>query len=541
MSFFDKLLALFSGESSVTAVPVATEFPVATAVPVATEFPVAPQVPINEVDSQLQTFRDKTNDNAKKKDNLFMKHDYQPAVKTMAAVSAAATLGKVMQENPVILATIGVGVAGTGAMCMGGITAIFIVISWAIEKKIQLDKMKMTLEESMLQLMQNHKLFRLIMKINLIFEFKMDGLIINNLNQKIHLALVYSLSLFNKRQLEELRCHLEGTTGTEKCKLSPTDLQRLAVVKANAQKKATDLVKNAQENASVLVNNARSKIDRSLTSMTDQAKSAPGNATDFAISTRDATNKQIASARDSALGKIGESQEQLSLARNSAHNTASEKLASATVLAKNARGKVTVFANSALGKIDKLKENLPSIKMPGGKGGAGEATDTSNLLVAIIKRELDLRSGGFLNLSTKDKLTRGTASFMKIFKSPIFRNEMIANLTIVNGLMGDIQSKCMIQLVAYTSNTESSQLVLDLQGSDEYKSYITETINIPNTNYKYEKDVMNEIIEKVETVKIIAIEAEDITVEVVEEKGKGGTAKKRNSMRRKRRTTRRVM
>ena len=65
MSFFDKLLALFSGESSVTAVPVATEFPVATAVPVATEFPVAPQVPINEVDSQLQTFRDKTNDNAK--------------------------------------------------------------------------------------------------------------------------------------------------------------------------------------------------------------------------------------------------------------------------------------------------------------------------------------------------------------------------------------------------------------------------------------------------------------------------------------------
>ena len=102
--------------------------------------------------------------------------------------------------------------------------------------------------------------------------------------------------------------------------------------------------------------------------------------------------------------------------------------------------------------------------------------------------------------------------------------------------MGDIQSKCMIQLVAYTSNPNFRKLVADLQESDEYKSYITETINIPNTNYKYEKDVMNEIIEKVETVKIIAIEAEDIT-----EKEKGGTAKKRNSMRRKRRTTRRVM
>lgn len=105
--------------------------------------------------------------------------------------------------------------------------------------------------------------------------------------------------------------------------------------------------------------------------------------------------------------------------------------------------------------------------------------------------------------------------------------------------MGDIQSKCMIQLVAYTSSPDFSKLVVDLQGSDEYDSYITETINIPNTNYKYEKDVMNEIIEKVETVKIIAIEAE--VGSAIEEKRKGGTAKKRNSMRRKRRTTRRVM
>ena len=591
MSFFEKLLELFAGKSSDTSVSVATAVPGATdatAVPgtiettgnpataVATAVPVAiavPVTPINDIDNQLQTFRTNTNDNAKEKDNLFMKH--QPAVKTMVAVSAAATLGTVMKENPVILATLGVGVVGTGAMCMGGITAIFIVISWAIEKKIQLDKMKMTLEESMLQLMQNHKLFRLIMKINLIFEFKMDGLIINNLNQKIHLALVYSLSLFNKRQLEGLLCYLEGTTGTDECKLSPTDLQKLAVVKANAQTKVTDLVKNAQENANVLANNARGKIDRSLTSVTELAKSAPGKATDFAIRTRDATNKQIASAKDSALDTasvlkklpstntlaetvknssanasaqlasatglansaldtIGKSKEQLSSVRNRAQSTANDlkqKLQSSSAFtdsAKNVQKNATDLATTA--------RDLFASKLGRISGGAVEATDTSNLLVAIIERELKLRSGGFLNLSTKDKLTRGTASFMKIFKSPVFRNEMIANLTIVNGLMGDIQSKCMIQLVAYTSNPNFRKLVADLQESDEYKSYITETINIPNTNYKYEKDVMNEIIEKVETVKIIAIEAEDIT-----EKEKGGTAKKRNSIRRKRRTTRRVM
>jgi hypothetical protein len=336
VAFFEWLQNLFTGTSTDNSVPPKIE-PGGLL-----DFRKKPEIqqdiqtiaPIEEdLDKQLETDREKTRDAASKTTGIITRTDeVMPSVRTAAFITAMATVGTVMQKNPVLLATAGIGVGASGAMCLGGITAIFVVVSWAVEKKKQKDKMLMTLEESILQLMQNHKLLRLIMRINAIFEFTSDSLILNNLNQKVNLALVYSLSLFTTKELELFMCHLQGIQASE-CKITKTKLD-----------KVTDKLKSFRKK---------------------KVKSVGGSGIEHGVT----------SAKPVLSG-------------------------------------------------------------------------TSLLLITIIKREIEIRTGGFFGLKTKDKLTRASVG-MTFFNSSVFRNELLANLTIVNGLMSDFQSKCMIQLVLH--------------------------------------------------------------------------------------------
>jgi hypothetical protein len=368
----------------------------------------------DDLDAKIRSDKLATRGDALKTKGIITRNDeLMPSVRTAAFVTAMATVGTVMQKNPVLLASAGIGVGASGAMCLGGITAIFVVVSWAVEKKKQKDKMLMTLEESILQLMQNHKLLRLIMRINAIFKFTSDSLILNNLNQKVNLALVYSLSLFTTKELEKFRCHLNGTDA-DKCIISKT-------------------------------------------------------------------------------------------------------------------------------KLDKVKDKFKSLRSKKTKGGGTNPSlsGTSLLLITIITREIEIRTKGFFKLTTKDKLTRASVG-MTFFNSSVFRNELLANLTIVNGLMSDFQSKCMIQLILYTKNPGFEGNVRELQASVEYDSYIIAKVEVPNTNYKYTNDVMDEITDKLVTVKEEAMkEQNEITEEKKEEVG-GTTRKKRSIYINKRKTRRSI-
>ncbi len=84
----------------------------------------------------------------------------------------------------------------------------------------------------------------------------------------------------------------------------------------------------------------------------------------------------------------------------------------------------------------------------------------------------------------------------------------------------------------YTNNPEFKSRVERLQLSNEYQSYIIAKVEVPNTNYKYTNDVMNEITDKLVTVKKEA-ENEIKTAEVSPVNGGSKTKKRRTYINRR--------
>lgn len=60
-----------------------------------------------------------------------------------------------------------------------------------------------TLEDSVVQLVQDYKLFNIIKAINEQYGFQEDEIIVNKLYGKLLLAIVYSLSLFDTKDLKK--------------------------------------------------------------------------------------------------------------------------------------------------------------------------------------------------------------------------------------------------------------------------------------------------------------------------------------------------
>jgi hypothetical protein len=130
-------------------------------------------------------------------------------------------------------------------------------------------------------------------------------------------------------------------------------------------------------------------------------------------------------------------------------------------------------------------------------------------LSVLVKREIEIKSkrlSSFVNNMTR-------AIGIKLINTERFRMELVTNLTIINGLIADIQSKCFIQW--FTENVNSSTNNDEIKKSLEYRDYISSNISIPNTYSSMTEIVVDEVDKLMEQaiVEVAQKEEEDLKKE----------------------------
>jgi len=267
---------------------------------------------------------------------------------TITSTGAAA-----IYNNPAVIPLIGLGAAALDSACLGSFTILFVIISWYVKQKRLKSLMLTTLEDSVVQLVQDYKLFNLIKVINKQYGFQQDDVIIKKLYGKLLLAIVYSLSLFDKKDLISFQNFLEDEVRRDKTK------------------------------------------------------------------------------------------------------------------------KINIW------------------------------------LSVLVKREIEIKTkrlSSFVNNMTR-------AIGIKLINPEKFRMELVTNLTIINGLIADIQSKCFIQW--FTENVNSSTNNDEIKKSLEYRDYISSNISIPNTYSSMTEIVVDEVDKLMEQaiVEVAQKEEEDLKKE----------------------------
>lgn len=132
--------------------------------------------------------------------------------------SITATGAAAITNNPAVIPLIGLGAAALDSACLGSFTILFVIISWYVKQKRLKSLMLTTLEDSIIQLVQDYKLFNLIKVINKQYGFQQDDVIIKKLYGKLLLAIVYSLSLFDTKDLKNFQNFLEDEVRRDKTK-----------------------------------------------------------------------------------------------------------------------------------------------------------------------------------------------------------------------------------------------------------------------------------------------------------------------------------
>lgn len=267
--------------------------------------------------------------------------------------SITATGAAAITNNPAVIPIIGLGAAAIDSACLGSFTILFVIISWYVKQKRLKSLMLTTLEDSVVQLVQDYKLFNLIKVINKQYGFQQDDIIVKKLYGKLLLAIVYSLSLFDKKDLKNFQNFLADEIRRDKTK------------------------------------------------------------------------------------------------------------------------KINIWLN------------------------------------VLVQRELEIKSkrlSSFVNNMTR-------AIGIKLINPERFRMELVTNLTIINGLIADIQSKCFIQW--FTENVNSSKNNDEIKKTLEYRDYISSNISIPNTYSSITEIVVDEVDKLMEqAIDEVAQKAEeDITKE----------------------------
>ena len=245
--------------------------------------------------------------------------------------SITATGAAAITNNPAVIPIIGLGAAAIDSACLGSFTILFVIISWYVKQKRLKSLMLTTLEDSVVQLVQDYKLFNLIKVINNQYGFQQDDIIVKKLYGKLLLAIVYSLSLFDKKDLKNFQNFLADEIRRDKTK------------------------------------------------------------------------------------------------------------------------KINIWLN------------------------------------VLVQRELEIKSkrlSSFVNNMTR-------AIGIKLINPERFRMELVTNLTIINGLIADIQSKCFIQW--FTENVNSSKNNDEIKKTLEYRDYISSNISIPNTYSSITEIVVDEV------------------------------------------------
>ena len=121
-------------------------------------------------------------------------------------------------NNPAAIPLIGLGAAALDSACLGSFTILFVIISWYVKQKRLKSLMLTTLEDSVVQLVQDYKLFNLIKVINKQYGFQQDEVIIKKLYGKLLLAIIYSLSLFDTKDLKNFQNFLADEIRRDKTK-----------------------------------------------------------------------------------------------------------------------------------------------------------------------------------------------------------------------------------------------------------------------------------------------------------------------------------
>ena len=121
-------------------------------------------------------------------------------------------------NNPAAIPLIGLGAAALDSACLGSFTILFVIISWYVKQKRLKSLMLTTLEDSIIQLVQDYKLFNLIKVINKQYGFQQDEVILKKLYGKLLLAIIYSLSLFDTKDLKNFQIFLADEIRRDKTK-----------------------------------------------------------------------------------------------------------------------------------------------------------------------------------------------------------------------------------------------------------------------------------------------------------------------------------